>query len=484
MKTVKPLSILSLYLISFAIAAAEDTATVIKLLGKVTATLKDGKVFEVKLDQTLPEGTKLETAEKSFVKLLFIDKSQMNLGPKSAIEIASFPKNQAGVINLVEGQIRSKVTKDYMQMDDKSKSKLFIKTKSAAMGIRGTDFQVNYNPQNENTSLITFEGAVAMGGIDRAVRDDVLNRETLEKLVSDEKAVMVKEGQFSAVTQIAERPMIPSLLAPTQLESLKNNETGINENKEGIKENSDQTKKDFKSPIPPGVDATKFSNSNSEMDKQLEKASDGKDIVGKISKEVEKGSLKENGPAEGFFNASTGAFKFPAGSVVDLATVNVIPPPQNAQFDPNTKTFILPPNFGKVDPTTGSYKAPEGLQLTSEGKFVAVQKSDNTGATNSGTAAATPGRGPASEANKPGAPGLNPPPSLIPTFLPPSMGGYFDPSRNPAGTPGQLPPNFDPQKLQDLANTKLQDITNSINQNNETNTSNPNSKVRFIFTAP
>lgn len=86
----------------------------------------------------------------------------MNLGPNSQMVINAFPKKEAGIITLVKGQIRSQVTKDYMEMEDKSKSKLYIKTKTAAMGIRGTDFQVNFNPQNQNTSLITFEGKVAM----------------------------------------------------------------------------------------------------------------------------------------------------------------------------------------------------------------------------------------------------------------------------------------------------------------------------------
>ena len=147
-------------------ANENGVAKVIILKGTVNAFFKDGKAVQVQIDQWLPEGAKITTQDKSFVKLLFIDKSQMNLGPKSEMEIASFPKNEAGIISLVKGQLRSKVTKDYMQMDDKSKSKLYIKTKSAAMGIRGTDFQVNFNEANQNTSLITFERAVAMTGID------------------------------------------------------------------------------------------------------------------------------------------------------------------------------------------------------------------------------------------------------------------------------------------------------------------------------
>ena len=173
-------------------ANENNVAKVVILKGQVTAKLKDGTDIEVKVDQSFPEGVSLQTAQKSFVKLIFIDKSQMNLGPNSHLVINAFPKAEAGIITLVKGQIRSQVTKDYMDMDDKSKSKLYIKTKTAAMGIRGTDFQVNFNADNQNTSLITFEGKVAMSHIDKDHREDQLDQGKLEKFVSSDKAVMVE----------------------------------------------------------------------------------------------------------------------------------------------------------------------------------------------------------------------------------------------------------------------------------------------------
>ena len=455
-------------------ANENGVAKVIILKGKVQAFFKDGTSKDLAMDQWIPEGAKLVTQERSFVKLLFIDKSEMNLNPKSEMVISSFPKNEAGIISLVKGELRSKVTKDYMQMDDKSKSKLYIKTKSAAMGIRGTFFQVNFNEINGNTSLITFEGAVAMGGIERDLRERAFNQDSLEKLVSTPNAVLVRDGQFSAVTQISEKALVPALLAPSQLESLKQND-GEKILNNPNKENGPEVKS-FKSPIPPGADSTSFSNNNSELDKQVEKTSEQKDIVEKVTKTIQKDLPKTDGPANGFFNAETGAIKFPAGSVIDLKTVNVIPPPANAQFDPNTKTFILPTNFGKIDPVTGSYQPPQGLKLTDEGKFITVEPPKpvaNTGVNQTGT------RAPASSATKPVVPpaGL----SIVPTFIPPSIAMNL-----PGSTlsPGVLPPpSAIDSKLQDLATQKIQDITNTINQATETNTTNPNSRVRFIFNA-
>lgn len=468
--------VLQTFFVEQVLANENGVAKVIILKGKAEAILKDGSNKSVALDQWIPEGAKLVTKERSFVKLLFIDKSEMTLNPKSEMVISSFPKKEAGIISLVKGELRSKVTKDYMQMDDKSKSKLYIKTKSAAMGIRGTEFQVNFNEINGNTSLITFEGAVAMAGIEREFRERSFNQDALEKAVSSEKAVIVKEGQFSAVTQISDRALVPTILSPNQLETLKQNSGAIDAKPEDNKKDAPNESKNFKSPIPPGADSASFSNNNKELDKQVAKASDQKDSVEKVVKEIQKELPKSDGPAAGFFNAETGAIKFPAGSVIDLTTVNVIPPPANAQFDPNTQTYILPSNFGKIDPNTGSYQAPAGLKLTDDGKFVAVEppKPVNTGANTTG------GRTPASSGPAPlpkPVPGL----SIVPTFIPPSIALNL-----PGSTlsPGALPPpSALDSKLQDLANQKIQDITNTINQATETGQTNPNSKVRFIFNA-
>ncbi len=341
--------------------ALDNVAKVIILRGMVKAKLSDGTVIDVKPDQSIPEGAVLQTAEKSFVKLLFIDKSQMNLGPNSQMVINSFPKKEAGIITLVKGQIRSQVTKDYMEMEDKSKSKLYIKTKTAAMGIRGTDFQVNFNPQNQNTSLITFEGKVAMAHIERDVRENKFDQGNLERVVSSDKAVMVTQGQISAVNlNVAERAMVPTKLGTKQIEALENNETGL-------KENSSASEKQFRNPIPPGAEGAAFSNSAKEMDKEVAKM--GVDI--KASLPAVSHSEKP-GSSEGFFNVTSGEYKLPAGSIIDLNTVNLIPPPANAVFDANSGTYMVPESLGKVDRVTGEYKAPAGLELDPSGKFIMV----------------------------------------------------------------------------------------------------------------
>jgi hypothetical protein len=415
-------------------AAEKIVAKVLILKGDVVGKTIDGSIVKISVDLDIPEGIEIETAEKSFVKLIFIDKSLMNLGPKSKMVINAFPHSEPGVLTLVKGQLRSQVTKDYMGMDDKSKSKLFIKTTSAAMGIRGTDFQVNYNEENHNTSLITFEGAVAMAHIDHEEKNSIFDQHQLEHIVSSEKAVMVKSGQISAVNlNISEVAMIPTKLAASQIEALKENETGLK-----TTDDSERVKnvKQFKSPIPPGIDGAILNNSQQGENKT------------------------EVNNANGFFNQKTGEYKLPAGSIIDLNTVNIIPPPVNAVFDPNLKMFIIPTALGRIDFNSGDYKAPEGLKLGNDGKFQTATIVTND-------------RGPAAESISPAKIPIVP--SLYDSR--PDMVQFTDKFAN-INPIGSVVLN---DQLRNIANDRL--IATDVIKNNIVNsgTNLPTSNVKFIF---
>ena len=334
-------SILFLFsVMQFSFAQDGAVAKALILKGKVSYSLKDHDLVALKEGDSIPVGASLKTEEKSYTKILFLDKSSLTVGPNTQVSITSFPNDQAGIITLIYGQIRSRVTKDYMNIENKNQSKLFIKTKTAALGIRGTDFQVNYNEENQNTSLITFEGKVLMSSFEKSDRGADFDQSRLEEMVSSSKAVLVERGHISAVNNnLSNRAMVPTLLGAKQLDALKNFEHGDNKLEEKHEE------KQYRSPIPPGADGVTFSSV---------KAS-------------------ERELANGFFNSSTGEYKLPAGSIIDLKTVNIIPPPVNALYDANTKSYIVPEDFGKIDKRTGEYKAPKGLELEVNGKFRVIK---------------------------------------------------------------------------------------------------------------
>jgi hypothetical protein len=342
---------------------SEGVASVVTLRGEVRGKDVDGNVFDLEQGMWLPEGVILQSAERSFARLLFIDRSTMNLGPDSQLQIDKFPKDSAGIVTLMKGQVRSNVTKDYMQMDDEEKSKLYVKTKTAAMGVRGTDFQVNFNPNNDNTALITFSGAVSMAQIDMSSIRGPIDQNRLESVVSSDRAVLVREGEFSGVTTTTRRATVPTRINPVQFETLRQNETGISTPQEAGDERAQ-----YRNPLPPGVDAKAFANDPRETAAQQVEGLAGPNAQAQVPEQ----SVVNRPPAEGFFNAATGEYAPPAGSVIDLATVNIIPPPPGSSFDPVSGTYTLPPELGAVNPATGGYEAPAGFRLGDDGRFVAV----------------------------------------------------------------------------------------------------------------
>lgn len=364
-------------LLPLSLYAEDGVAKVIIIKGIIMAQ-EGGKEFEVKKDMWLKEGVTLESRPKSFAKLLFIDKSQISLGPESQMVITQFPKQKAGIISLIKGQLRSQVTKDYMDMNEKDTSKLYIQTKTAAMGVRGTDFQVLYNDENKVTSLVTFEGAVAMAKIDekfaeRSFANANIDRRELEKVVSSPEAVVVEKGQFSGVNPELPKATIPTKINPNQLEIMRKS----TDNADASTLNGSaaaEPAKQYRNMVPPGVDTKSFMN-NAAIDKQMVTsmgADAAKSVADGAAKDLAKGELKNSPPPEGFVNAKTGDVAPPAGGFIDLKTALYIPPPPGSTFDANSGVYVPPPSMGSFNAATGGYVPPAGMELKSDGRLTAT----------------------------------------------------------------------------------------------------------------
>jgi hypothetical protein len=314
-------------------ALGADGGTVILLRG--IAKTDAGKILALK-DVVIP-GTTIKTESKSFVKLLFADKTQMNIGPDTTLKLEQTRAGDPSLVNLVGGQIRAKVTKDLLKgPSGETKDKMIIKTKTAAMGIRGTDFNVSFNPQNNITALITFEGSVTM------VRSEP-GADPVLALAQTDQVQTVGAGQFSGAQPDMASASIPVKISPAQIESLRANESFQGLGEKGTAANS------VASPVPPGVDPRAFS-SGAESPKA--QASD------------------KSPPPEGFFDAKSGAYAPRAGGFIDLASGRYVPPPPGSSFDPATGVFVPPTAAGAIDPNTGMYVPPKGVELDPVKGFV------------------------------------------------------------------------------------------------------------------
>jgi len=470
------LVVLSFIFASLSIANAADkgAAKAIIVKGKVQALI-NGKVIPIKRGDWLPEGAQVKTEPRSFTKLLFIDKSTMNVGPDSQMRIDAFPKKEAGIITLVKGQVRSKVTKNYMDMKNKNKSKLFIKTKTAAMGVRGTDFQVSFNAINDSTSLVTFEGAVAMAKLEAGISRGLPTQIALEAMVSSPTAVMVKRGQYSGSSPKMKRATIPIKISPVQLESLdKNAGTGVGV--EGETTKSDGPKKKFRNVVPPGMDSKSMANDTSEMDKVMGETV-GANMMEQAKTEMaaEAPTADAGPPPEGSIDFATGAIAPTAGGFVDLGTAQYIPPPPGSTFDANAGVYVPPPESGSVDPATGNYTN-QHYNLNPDGTFTA-KLDPQSGSDGGGRTVASVGGPDKGSATSPKGAAAPPPPppkvgpmptmelNLDPDMMQAAMANGTLPPPPPGDAP--TPPEADMMELADQTTMdnqeQIQDFQNSDN---------------------
>ncbi len=336
--------------------AAGYIGKVIMVKGKATMLLPgDRQASKVKRNMRIKADTSIRTADKSFVKIMMDNRSSMVIGPKSKLIIVEFKKKKAGVVSLLTGKLRAKVKKSVSS----NNTKLYVRTKTAAMGVRGTEFQAIYNHKNKITSLVTFSGKVAMAKMEEKkpvtiekkremakkhpkAPKIVAKKVNLEKLLSSKKAVMVKKGRYAGVSRTLKKATAPVKISPKQFTVLK------------LNKNMDED-------APPPTKKV--------LAKEIKKT---KKEFAKLDDSKDKDNIKQK---EGSFNTKTGSYKPKSGGFIDLASGVYVPPSKNSKFDKKTKVFVSTKEIGSVD-DTGKYIAPKGLILDAKKGFITEEDSD------------------------------------------------------------------------------------------------------------
>lgn len=196
------------------VPASDTTSVVVNMAGKVTVLLPGQKeAVEVKKGDRLPDDSSLLTQERSFVRVQYRDGSIINLAPNSKMVLRrATSDDNAGVISLVRGKIRSSVNKEER---NNNKNKVIINTRMAALGVRGTEFIAVYNPENRATSLVTFDGEVAIV----KKLEDTDDIEKIEEYLSQGESV--KKGQFAGFNEKSDEAPRAVEIDPNQLNILK-----------------------------------------------------------------------------------------------------------------------------------------------------------------------------------------------------------------------------------------------------------------------
>jgi hypothetical protein len=332
---------------SLAFSQSKKIATVKIIRGDVSTTYS-GKSVRLNVNDWIEEGSVVKTADKSFVKIIFIDKSQINIGPSSEIKIEHFSGEEPGLIDLVKGKVRSQVTKDYLNIS-KGKSKLFITTPNAVIGVRGTDFMISISQDGKNTSTVLFEGEIAMNKLETT---QGFNSDKLEQAI--QQGVRIHPGEFSVVEQNKAEPTVPAKLNNLQLEILEKNDSFERS------PSSSKSEETTKSVVPNGLDGKVVSN---EVGTPSESSSS-----------AQSSSDQTSSDPDGYVS---GAKIKPAnGSFIHIDSGIIIPPGKDSVFDANTNSYIPGPESGMVA-EDGSYLPPKDIIITNDGKMMAIVISES-----------------------------------------------------------------------------------------------------------
>lgn len=227
------LSFLWLFSLSFSLMGNsllygdEGVATVLLMKGTVNEINPNGESKVLTQGSWVKEKSKVTTGPGSFAKLLFMDKSSINVGPNSAMEVTHFQKKEPGVISLIKGQIRSKVEKNLLsESKTKKESTFFVKTKGAAMGVRGTDFVATHEPDTNATGLDVISGTVAMVNT-AGFESGQLDIKTMDQMLNSPTAVKVGQGMRTNVASPANPPKKPQEIPKKELDNMKKNENAL-----------------------------------------------------------------------------------------------------------------------------------------------------------------------------------------------------------------------------------------------------------------
>ncbi len=340
--------------------AGEQLAEVLFVRGDVQVDKK-----AIGKGEWVSEGMVISTGEKSLAKIMFRDKTQITVGPGSSLEINHLKKNEPPMMTLLNGAIRSKVQKELSP-----KNKLLIMTATAAMGVRGTEIHVSFNPKNKLTNVITYDGELKMVQKDPA--QDV-NDSNINQIIDSDASVTISEGRFSSANpSLGKMATLPVKLNPAQFFALKNNKD-FNAAKRTVRKG--QT---FRSIVLPGLRPSNIfvnqsaqkrilSTYNSKI--QHENVEQYIDSVWLVQSSID--DSEHDPPPEGLHDTETGRLAPPAGGLIDQNTGIYLAPPQGSLYDENTGVYTLSSDYGTFDPETGEYVSPQGYELNHNGEFIA-----------------------------------------------------------------------------------------------------------------
>ena len=146
-------------------AQADVVGRLTQVEGRVDI-LRGGKLpaIPVKLNDGVQVGDVIRTKSMSKAQITFIDNSTLTISPESRVGIEAYMFDSAknkrnAVVQLFQGLAHVAVSKIFKAAEPD----FVVKTQTAIMGVRGTDFGVRIYPNSSD--VLNFEGLLQVGNI-------------------------------------------------------------------------------------------------------------------------------------------------------------------------------------------------------------------------------------------------------------------------------------------------------------------------------
>jgi hypothetical protein len=135
---------------SFPASAMEDVAGVVKTARGSVQVERDAKLQTLAVGDKVYQNDRIFTGSTSSVGITLNDDTRMSLGSSSSFKLAKFVYNQnTGKGNLIGSVLKGTFRFVTGVIGKLSPESVTIKTRSATIGILGTDFIVNVGDQDE-----------------------------------------------------------------------------------------------------------------------------------------------------------------------------------------------------------------------------------------------------------------------------------------------------------------------------------------------
>jgi hypothetical protein len=291
----------------------------------------EGNGTVLKVNDKLRVEDIVSTGDHSFARIKEPNGGLISLGANSSVKLSKDKIEKISSIGLLKGQVRALFDKK-----QNPKYKFYISTKSASMGVRGTDFHVIYNPENNVSTVLTYEGNVEF-------KENHSNGDLdTEKFIKQNK-VSIPPGSISGVFYNEAKATPPIKISPVQFNILKSNQDLI----EGTGQKVTHSK-----------ESVSLAANNDAQNDPIK----ANDIIVKDSNiiPVPKKFLID----EYFEDKITGNPVIKGGGYIDLKTGIYIHPPENSAYDAQNDIYYPPIEFGGIDEESGEYVSPPGLILS------------------------------------------------------------------------------------------------------------------------